>query len=89
MKKAVHLIIKGRVQGVFYRASTKKEANKLGIKGWIRNLPTGEVEGFFEGEKKALDEIINFCKIGPSSAEVEEIKIEEQTPLNYKKFEAL
>lgn len=87
--KAAHVIISGKVQGVFFRATVQQEAKNLNIKGWIRNLPTGEVEGFFEGDDSSVKEIINFCKIGPNSAEVENCIVEEQTPKGYKSFKIL
>jgi acylphosphatase len=74
MKKRLHLIIKGRVQGVFYRASTRDTAVKLGIKGWVRNMPDGSVEALFEGEKESLEEVLQWCRKGPPGAYVSEIK---------------
>ena len=87
--KASHIIVKGKVQGVFFRATTKKQADSLGIKGWVRNLPTGEVEAFLEGEEKNLNEMLLFCKEGPQGSQVDDIEIEEQTPEGLKEFEIL
>ena len=75
MKVRVHVIVSGRVQGVFFRYETKKEALKRGVKGWVRNLPTGEVEAVFEGEKEDVEEMIKFCRKGPPLAKVKDVKV--------------
>ncbi|MDY6862910.1 MAG: acylphosphatase [Thermodesulfobacteriota bacterium] len=71
----VRLIIEGRVQGVFYRVYTREEAEKNGIKGWVRNLHTGEVEVVAEGEEKSVKKLIAWCKKGPPHANVKNVKI--------------
>lgn len=73
MQKRLHLIIKGRVQGVFYRASTRDIAVKLGLKGWVRNIPDGSVEAVFEGHEKALSQVLLWCRKGPPGAYVSKI----------------
>jgi len=74
MKKArVHLIIHGFVQGVFYRASTQETAVKLGLKGWVRNLPDGNVEAVFEGPADQLQKAIEWCQEGPRGSRVTNI----------------
>jgi acylphosphatase len=75
----VHLIITGRVQGVFFRHNTNKEANRLGLTGWVRNLPTGEVEAVAEGEKAVIEEFISWCRHGPSMARVDDVTITWET----------
>ena len=70
MRVRAHVFISGRVQGVFFRSETKHEAKKLGVKGWVRNLPDGKVEAVFEGEQENVRELIRFCKQGPSGARV-------------------
>jgi len=70
-----HVIISGRVQGVFFRAYTRDWAKELGVKGWIRNLPDGSVEAVFEGEEGSVKEIIHRCERGPPLAIVENIKV--------------
>ncbi len=70
-----HVIITGKVQGVFFRASTQDEALRLGLKGWVRNLPNGSVEAVFEGDKKAIEKIISWCHEGPPWARVQEVKV--------------
>ena len=72
---AKHILIYGRVQGVFFRATTVEIARKLGINGWVRNLSDGSVEVLAEGER--MQEFIEFLKRGPPAARVDKIKIEE------------
>lgn len=67
------MIIHGFVQGVFYRASTRETALKLGVKGWVRNLPDGNVEAVFEGPMDKLQEAIEWCQAGPPGARVTKI----------------
>ena len=69
------VLVSGRVQGVFFRSETRYEAEKRGIKGWIRNLPDGKVEAVFEGEEKSVREIIEFCKRGPPGAKVTKVDV--------------
>jgi acylphosphatase len=73
-KIRVHLLIKGRVQGVFFRAETRREAIQLGVKGWVRNRWGGEVEAVFEGEEEAVKRMIAWCHKGPPAALVEEVE---------------
>ncbi len=72
-KGRVHLIISGYVQGVFYRASTRDAALKLGLKGWVKNLPDGNVEAVFEGPMDQLQKAVAWCQKGPPGAKVIEI----------------
>lgn len=72
----IHLVVKGRVQGVFFRASTKEKALALGIKGWVKNLPDDTVEIVAEGQKEFISDFIEWCKAGPKHAVVSEIEIE-------------
>ena len=69
------LIISGNVQGVFYRASCQDIAVKYGLNGWVRNLPSGEVEVLVQGEKEKIEKLIEWCKKGPPNARVEEVKV--------------
>ncbi|WP_109830196.1 acylphosphatase [Reichenbachiella versicolor] len=77
MKAGRSLIIKGKVQGVFYRASTIAQAQKLGLNGWVRNLSNGDVEVKMYGETEKLDDLTVWCKVGPEMARVEEVNMEE------------
>jgi len=71
----VHLIISGRVQGVFFRANTKEVADRLGLKGYVRNTEDGNVEVVAVGDESKIKDFIEWCKKGPRHAEVEDIKI--------------
>ena len=65
-----HVFIEGKVQGVFFRSETKRMADNLDLKGWVRNLPDNKVEAVFEGRGEKVDTMIEFCKIGPMEARV-------------------
>ncbi|MEM5872548.1 MAG: acylphosphatase [Candidatus Aenigmatarchaeota archaeon] len=71
-----HVIVSGFVQGVSYRFYARIKARNLGLKGWIRNLDSGEVEAVFEGEEEKVKEMIEWCKKGPNFAKVEKIKVD-------------
>ena len=75
-----HLTIEGRVQGVGYRANTRRMANQLGLKGWVRNLRDGRVEIVAEGDEEMIDRLIQWCYRGPTSAYVSKVTIEKYTP---------
>jgi len=70
-----HVIVHGLVQGVWFRASTKDEADRVGVTGWVRNLPDGSVEAVFEGQKKNVEAIVGWCHRGPSGAKVSKVDI--------------
>ena len=75
--KTVRLTIKGKVQGVFYRATAKDVAEMLGIKGWVRNLPDNNVEITATAAENVLQKFIGWCKQGPPKAKVDEVIIDE------------
>lgn len=77
--KRVHVIISGRVQGVFFRAETQRAAMGLNLTGWVRNLPDGRVEAVFEGEDTNVDKMLAWCHHGPPAARVQEV-IENEEP---------
>lgn len=77
-----HVLVSGRVQGVFYRSSTRKEAQRLGLKGWVMNLPDERVEAVFEGAKEKVEEMIAWCWKGPSAARVDEVVVEFEEALD-------
>ena len=84
----MHVFISGRVQGVFFRANTRQKAENLGITGWVRNTSDGRVEALFEGEEEKLEGMIEWCKQGPSHANVENVEItEEKKGQNFNSFE--
>jgi acylphosphatase len=71
----LHLLVAGRVQGVFYRQATADVAVRLGLRGQVRNLPDGRVEAVAEGERAALQELLEFCRRGPPAARVEGVEV--------------
>lgn len=73
--KSIHMIISGSVQGVFFRSTAKQMAETLGLKGWAKNLPTGQVEVYAKGDFKALQKLMNWCHEGPPRAEVQEVDV--------------
>jgi acylphosphatase len=74
MAKQVHCVVKGRVQGVFFRAASQREARRLGLTGWVRNLSDGTVEVVAEGEDDRLKEFIQWAQRGPSAARVDRVE---------------
>jgi acylphosphatase len=75
-RSQVHLLISGRVQGVFFRASTAEEARRLGLTGWVMNRDDGSVEVVAEGERIKLDEFVGWCRHGPRGAVVKKVDLE-------------
>ncbi len=73
--KQVHLFVRGRVQGVYFRASAPREARRLGLTGWVKNRPDGNVEILAEGEEDTLKELIGWANRGPSAARVERVDV--------------
>jgi acylphosphatase len=74
VKTRAHVLISGYVQGVFFRQETKRKADKLNVKGWVRNRFDGKVEAVFEGEEEDVKALIEFCKHGPPDANVTSIE---------------
>jgi acylphosphatase len=74
----LHVVIEGRVQGVFFRAATRDEARARGLAGWVRNLPDGRVEAIFEGDKRVLEGMLAWCHQGPPYAYVHRVAIDWQ-----------
>ncbi len=70
----VHLVLEGLVQGVSFRAYTADEARRLGVAGWVRNLPDGRVEAEAEGERTALEALVAWCRHGPPAARVDAVR---------------
>lgn len=88
MKARAHVRISGYVQGVFFRYHTRELAQRLGLRGWVRNTPDDRVEAVFEGEKGAVERMLGFCHRGPSGARVTDVKIKwEQTRGEFSGFE--
>jgi len=85
----LNITIKGKVQGVFYRASTKAVADQLGVKGSVKNLPGGDVFIEAEGDKMSLDMFLDWCHEGPEDAEVTSVESNEGELKNYRNFEVI
>jgi acylphosphatase len=75
-KARAHVIIKGRVQGVFFRVNTARAANRLGVCGWVKNRWDGNVEAVFEGEEDRVNAILEWCNIGDAPAKVSGVDLE-------------
>ena len=73
------LIIEGRVQGVWFRESTRRQAVSLGVSGWVRNRPEGTVEALLEGPRDAVARLVDWCRKGPSAADVAKVHETEET----------
>ena len=88
MKKSVNIIVRGKVQGVFFRQSTQMKAEELGLTGIVKNLPSGEVYVEAEGEAENVEELIGWCRDeGSYSSIVSGIKVEEQDLKGYTRFD--
>lgn len=84
--RTVQLLIKGKVQGVFYRASAKHEADKLSLNGWVKNTVEGHVEALVSGSEKAVAYFINWCWQGPPMAHVTAVTVTEVTATPFEGF---
>jgi len=80
MAVRAHLVIRGRVQGVWFRGAMRDEAERLGVAGWVRNRPDGAVEAEVEGERAALDALIAWAHEGPQGARVTDVAVEWTAP---------
>ena len=74
------VVVSGYVQGVFFRDSTRREAARRGVAGWVCNRRDGAVEAVFEGEQDAVEAMVELCRSGPGRAEVTELEVAEETP---------
>ncbi len=73
-----HVFITGRVQGVWFRESTRQRAEELGVGGWVRNLPDGRVEAIFEGDEACVRQAVDYVREGPGHARVDRVEVEEK-----------
>lgn len=80
------ILVSGKVQGVFYRASTVEKAAELGLRGFAQNLPDGRVLIEAEGEEESLQKLVQWCKKGPSRAVVANVVVQEGEMKNYSDF---
>lgn len=76
--RRVHVIVYGRVQGVFFRHNTKKIADRFNVKGWVRNNPNDTVEIIAEGKDGVIDKFLNWCRKGPIGARIDKLEVREE-----------
>ena len=74
------VIVHGRVQGVFFRDTTRRMATSRGLGGWVRNAPDGTVEAVFEGDAEAVESMVRWCREGPRGALVERVEVADEEP---------
>jgi acylphosphatase len=74
------VVARGRVQGVFFRDSTRREAESAGVAGWVSNRSDGAVEAVFEGDEAAVERMVEFVRRGPGHAEVDDVDVSEEEP---------
>jgi acylphosphatase len=79
-RRRIHVIVTGRVQGVFFRKTTVQEAERLGLAGWVKNRTDGRVEIEAEGTAEALEAFLAFCRRGPEHARVDELAVAHHPP---------
>jgi acylphosphatase len=75
-----HVFVSGTVQGVYFRATTRDEARRQGVDGWVRNLDDGRVEAVFEGPEDAVEAMVEFCHDGSEAARVEDVEVSNEPP---------
>jgi acylphosphatase len=86
-EERAHVLVSGRVQGVSFRDATRSQAEQLGLSGWVRNTQDGRVEAVFEGDTDTVRQMIDWCESGPSSADVEDVSVENEQPEGLSGFE--
>jgi acylphosphatase len=74
------VVIRGRVQGVFFRVETRERARSLELEGWVRNAPDGTVEAVFEGDRDRIESMLAWCRRGPTMANVEDLDVVWEQP---------
>jgi acylphosphatase len=78
--RRVRVLVRGRVQGVFFRAETRARAESFGLSGSVRNLPDGRVEAVFEGDPERVESMVAWCGRGPEGASVEDVEVSSEEP---------
>ena len=81
------VVVRGQVQGVFFRDSAREEAEREGVAGWVSNRDDGGVEAVFEGDPDAVERLVEWCRSGPSSADVDDVEATEEEPEGLSAFE--
>jgi acylphosphatase len=82
-----HVVVHGRVQGVFFRDSTRERARAEGVAGWVANRGDGAVEAVFEGTPERVEDMVEFCRSGPSSADVDDVEVSDEAPEGLEGFQ--
>jgi acylphosphatase len=85
----VHLTVRGRVQGVFFRDGVREQAQTARVAGWVRNRYDGSVEAVLEGAPAAVDRVVAWCRTGPPRAHVTDVEVEDETPEGLAGFRVL
>lgn len=87
-REGLHVIISGLVQGVGFRHATFRQATKIGLQGWVKNLPSGEVEALFEGERASIEAMLVWCGKGPFLSRVKNVESQRRSPTqSFESFE--
>ncbi len=86
-EERAHVFVSGHVQGVSFRDATRSQAEQLGLSGWVRNTQDGQVEAVFEGDADTVQQMVEWCRSGPSSADVEDLSVDNEQPENLSSFE--
>jgi acylphosphatase len=81
------VVAHGRVQGVFFRDSTQREAKSAGVSGWVTNRPDGAAEAVFEGDEAAVERMVEFVRNGPGHADVDDVEVHDEEPEGLSGFE--
>lgn len=80
------VVVSGRVQGVFFRDSCRREATAAGLSGWVRNRPDGTVEAVLEGDEQGVERVVHWMRSGPSHAEVDDVSVIAEDPAGERGF---
>ncbi len=89
MKKSVRIYVSGTVQGVFFRAFIKENAERYNVKGFVRNLEDGRIEIFLEGDSERVNKMIELCKKGPKHAQIRNVEVKPERFQDFKSFKVL
>jgi len=89
MKKSVRIYINGTVQGIFFRGFVKENAERYGIKGFVRNLEDGRIEIFLEGNADEVNKMIELCKKGPKHSQIRKVEVKTEKFQGLKSFKVL
>lgn len=89
MKKAMRMYITGTVQGVFFRAFVKENAERYNVKGFVRNLDDGRIEIFLEGDSADVNKMVDLCKAGPKHSQIRKVEEKPERLQDFKTFKVL